>query len=129
MSSTGERRATRHTKDCLYAAFNHTVFFNGREGVTRAGWIKPTGTRKQYPAKTLISSDDYGKDPGHHCFVSAPGYAQKSCFPTGEGVWSAEKSFICLTFCALLRDGAEGLPGHLRFSFFCEIRGSFCLED
>ncbi|OGX10431.1 MAG: hypothetical protein A2Y05_00285 [Omnitrophica WOR_2 bacterium GWA2_53_43] len=95
----------------------------------RAGWVKPTSAGEQYPAKTLISSDYYCKDPGRHCFVSAPGCVRKSCFPTGEGVRPAGKSFICLTFCAPLLDGAEGLPGHLRFSFFCEIRGSFCRED
>lgn len=86
MSSPGEWRAARNTKDCLYAAFNHTVFLDGREGVLRAGWVKTTGAGKHYPAKTLIASEYYGKDPCRHCSVSAQGRARKSCFPTGEGV-------------------------------------------
>ena len=47
---------------------------------------------------------------------------------TGPGI-AREQGATCLTSCGLLPDGAQGPLGHLRFSFFFEIRASFCLED
>lgn len=53
-----------------------------------------------------------------------------SPFPREKKGLSVKKQTpIWLTSCALLLDGAEESPDHLRFPFSFEIRGSFYRED